>query len=540
MRKIYRNMKRLFIILSLIFILANISTISATEIDDNVLTFDENQLELTDGNQIVVTPNQDLKQIIYDCAVNDVILLKPGTYKVHDINLTKNITFQGNGNARDITIDGEKKGTIFHVESPAVYATFNNITFINGLTDSFGGAISMVTGNVFVDSCNFINNTALSDTNAGAIANFGTLENKGYLFVNNSFFMNNHADQDGGAVATTYANSDIYNSVFINNSARRDGGAFRVSVEGYANVQDCIFMFNYAKEWGGAYYSWVGGSNIERCIFLNNTAGTNGGAIMVSGNLNLTDSIIVNNTGKRTGGSFYIQEPMNDNPAVIKVKNNLITNNTSRLGKEIFVKWRNSKLLYTYFDGNDWGDEDPNDSSLIDPNNNIRTKYREISSTIKSNLLDELDMSLMDKYDDLIHPKLPNSEDDNQNQNTEEDVNNDVPDENLIPINSNNKSDVILDNNTITDIVQTIENITQTITNASQTIANTSQTLQDMLIEDSAVGDLTSAGENKNAYELNEKDSVAKQAYPHIEYFIALAIIIFLALLIGYREKNKE
>ena len=113
-------------------------------------------------------------------------------------------------------------------------------------------------------------------------------------------------------------------------------------------------MFNYAKEWGGAYYSWAGGSNIERCIFLNNTAGTNGGAIMVSGNLNLTDSIIVNNTGKRTGGSFYIQEPMNDNPAVIKVKNNLITNNTSRLGKEIFVKWRNSKLLYTYFDGNDW------------------------------------------------------------------------------------------------------------------------------------------------------------------------------------------
>ena len=114
---------------------------------------------------------------------------------VHDINLTKNITFQGNGNARDITIDGEKKGTIFHVESPTVYSRFNNITFINGLTDSFGGAISMVTGNVFVDSCNFINNTALGDTNAGAIANFGTLENKGYLFVNNSFFMNNHADK---------------------------------------------------------------------------------------------------------------------------------------------------------------------------------------------------------------------------------------------------------------------------------------------------------------------------------------------------------
>ncbi len=149
-------------------------------------------------------------------------------------------------------------------------------------------------------------------------------------------------------------------------------------------------------------------------------------------------------------------------------------------------------------------------------------------------------MGLMDKYDDLIHPKVPNSQDDNQNQNIEEDVNNDVPDENLIPISSNNQSDVIIDNNTITDIVQTIENITQTITNASQTIANSSQTLQDMLIEDSAVGDLTSVGQNKDTYELNKKDSVAKQAYPHIEYFIALAIIVFLALVIGYREKNKE
>lgn len=85
-------------------------------------------------------------------------------------------------------------------------------------------------------------------TNAGAISNYGDEKHKSYLFVNNSLFLGNHADHDGGVVTTCYANSDIYNSVFINNSAHRDGGAIRVSVYGYGNVEDCIFIYNHADE----------------------------------------------------------------------------------------------------------------------------------------------------------------------------------------------------------------------------------------------------------------------------------------------------
>ncbi|WP_405303899.1 hypothetical protein [Methanobrevibacter sp.] len=500
--------------------MVNISAISANELDGNILT-SNNQLEPSNGNQITVTPEQDLKQVITDADVNDVIILEPGTYTVHNVNITKNITLQGNGNPRDIIIDGEKKSLIFLVESQSVHARFNNITFINGVTKDYGGAISMYSGNVYLDNCHFINNTALKSA-GGAIANFGIdngnnygvpLKDRkpntyAYLFVNNSVFINNHADHDGGAITTDFANTDIYNTLFINNSAGRDGGAVRINREGHGNVQDCIFMFNSAKEWGGAYYSWVGASVIERCVFANNTAGTNGGAIMASANITIVDSIIVNNTGQKTGGALYIQQPMNKENAGFILKNNLITNNNSPLGKEIYVKWKETKLLFPYFNDNDWGDEDPNDPSIIDPDGVIISKRRPVSSTVESNLLNEMDMSLLKKYDDIIRNNF------NINHNGEKEViDGDTSNQNLIPISSNNQT-------------------------ASNAISNSSS--QQFTSSDVVMGNSTTVGTYKNAYELNEKNSVVKEASAHIEYFLALSVIVFLALIIGYRTKSEE
>jgi hypothetical protein len=245
------------IILGIIFlILLSIASISAAENNTSIINNHESEtihinqqndsLEIDSTNDKLSDLSTDLMNKITSANNGAEITLNPGTYRVHKIELKKDITFQGNGKPEDIIIDGEKKSTIFFIRNPDVHVTFKNITFINGLTDNFGGAISMETGNVYVDNCIFINNTALENTNAGAISNYGTNEYKGYLLVNNSLFINNHADHDGGAITTCYANSDIYNSVFINNSAHRDGGAIRVSVFGYGNVQDCIFMFNHA------------------------------------------------------------------------------------------------------------------------------------------------------------------------------------------------------------------------------------------------------------------------------------------------------
>lgn len=563
-----------FSLLIIFFVFISMNFVAANDSIDQNLTECNAPVEDVNDSFISISADvnlkdesSDLESQIRNSENGDEILIEPGTYKIHNIQITKNITLQGNGNPREVIIDGERKSSIFLIRSPDVYVTFKNITFINGLTHNFGGAISMETGNVYVEDCIFINNTALSDTNAGAISNYGTKKNKAYLFVNNTIFINNHADHDGGAVTTCYANSDMYNCVFINNSAHRDGGAIRVSLFGYGNVQDCIFMFNHADEWGGAYYSWSGESNIERCIFMNNTGGTNGGAVMVSGNINLEDSIITNNIGGETGGSFYIQQPMYDTKTVINVHNNLITNNTSPYGKEVFIKWEDSYNLYTQFNDNDWGDENPNDSSVIDPDN--VTPRSKVSSTVKSNLFNKLNVDLLSNYEDLIKNYFPdNSLNDLKNQFNREDTSTNRTDseinengqnsgENVNDTNGNSAEDTEQNSNAYTSkqntATQNINNKntpTQSLnsqnsnTTSSDNILASNSTISNILdniqpTEDFIAGN-SSVGEDKKAYEINKTKSVAKQTNIDVKYFAIAIVAAFILLAIGYKRNLKE
>ena len=508
--------KYLSLILIISLILIGITSVNAA--DDANQTLNMEEIEVDDSTDVLSTPNTDLESRISNAKNGEKILIEPGTYKIHNVMISKNITLQGKGNPDDIIIDGEKKSSIFLIRSPDVYVTFKNITFINGLTDNFGGAISIETGHVTVDNCIFINNTALENTNAGGISNYGTKEDRGYLMLTNSLFLNNHADHDGGAVTTCYADSYIYNCVFINNSARRDGGAIRVSISGYGHVEDCIFMFNHADEWGGAYYSWSGESDIRRCIFMNNTAGTNGGAVMVSGNINLQDSIIVNNDGGEVGGSFYIQQPMYNKKTVINVHDNIITNNTSPLGKEIFISWKNTENLYTQFDNNDWGDEDPNNSSIIDPKN--VTSRSKVSKTIKSNLFERLNVNLLDKYQNYLKDFFP---DDSLNdlkkqfKNPEPSQKPGIPSSNII-------DDVLSVNNT------------NTVTIPSQTAKQTAN-----VNNIKTVGNSSSVGSyDKSAYELDEKPSASKETNLDLKYVIIFSVLALLLLIFGYKIYKKE
>ena len=522
--------KTIALLICIFLILLSITSISAQ--DNNIENVDESDMLQSDGNayleistdaNALTDASSDLETRINNANNGDEILIEPGTYKIHNVKITKNITLQGNGDARDIIIDGEKKSGIFLIRNPNVKVTFKNITFINGLTQKFGGAISIEASTVVVDNCIFINNTALNNTNGGAISNYGTdKKNKGHLLVNNSLFVNNHADHDGGAIATHYAESRIYNSVFINNSAHRDGGAIRVSVFAYGDVQDCIFMFNHADEWGGAYYSWSGESNIERCIFMNNTGDTHGGAVMVSGNINLQDSIITNNQGGEYGGSFYIQQPMYDTKTVINIHNNIITNNTSPNGKEIFIKWDDAYNLYTQFDNNDWGDENPNDPSVIDPKK--VTPRSRVSKTIKSNLFEKLNVDLLSKYEDLLKDFFPNdSLETLKEQFKTPETNNskpasDIPEKSYLPnqIKSNENTD-------------------------SKNNMNNNTELEFTSSGNLILGNSTSYGEGDKAYELNVTGgSAVKQANLDIKDLIAVIAIVFVLLVIGYKRNKIE
>jgi predicted outer membrane repeat protein len=536
-----------------------IPSISAENIDDDILNEDLNSdlgldlgseevdiisdsniasADLADENSNSNSDDssQELISRIENANNGDTILIEPGTYKVHGINITKNISLQGNGDPRDIIIDGERLSTIFFIQDIGITAKFNNLTLINGKTDNFGGGICIETGNAYVDNCIFINNTALNVTNGGAISNYGNDTDRSYLFVNNSLFIGNHADHDGGAVTTCYASSDIYNSVFINNSAHRDGGAIRVSVFGYGNVQDCIFMYNHADEWAGAYYSWAGNSSIDRCIFINNTAGTNGGAVMVSGSLNLTNSIIVNNTADETGGSFYIQQPMFNATTVINVNNNIITNNSSPLGQEVFVKWPDAKYLFPKFNDNDWGSEDPTDSSVLDPNN-VSNRIKPTSTKNKMGLFDLLDFSLLNRYSDVLQDYYGRDYDEHFERFNSNDDGLKFDDNKTGADNSNGKSDDG-GSSSLIDSLNKQSNAASgnSLNNQSKTANSNSAGVKSDDVNSTYVSENSN---NRKMVELFEDDPISQKSFD-IRYALVLAIVLLIFAFGLLRKRDRS
>ena len=122
---------------------------------DNIIGEMELDSVSSTSTDLLEDASSNLENKINNAKDNEKILIEPGTYKIHNIQINKNITLQGHGNPRDIIIDGEKKSSIFLIKNPNVHVTFKNITFINGLTYDFGGAISIDTGNAYVDNCIF-------------------------------------------------------------------------------------------------------------------------------------------------------------------------------------------------------------------------------------------------------------------------------------------------------------------------------------------------------------------------------------------------
>ena len=88
-------------------ILTSINCVNAFE-NNNTVTNDDNILETT-NNEKLKDSSTDLADKIINANAGDKIIIEPGTYKLHNIEITKNLTLQGNGNPSDIIIDGENK-----------------------------------------------------------------------------------------------------------------------------------------------------------------------------------------------------------------------------------------------------------------------------------------------------------------------------------------------------------------------------------------------------------------------------------------------
>ncbi len=514
--------KKLSLLLILLIVLLSISSCSASDMEldshdgsGSDILLDDDSSSLDDDSDLneEINPSDALVNQINDANDGDTIIVQPGNYTINGLLINKNLTISGNGSPDSIVIDGEFKNPIITIENENATLYFSNLTFINAI-GQFGGAISINPGNVYVDNCVFINNTA--EENGAAICCGGIDDYYhpiiSHLFVNNSIFIGNSVGHDGGAISNYYGTSEVYNSVFINNTAERDGGAFRISVGSFANIVNCSFISNHADEWGGAYYSWAGGSNITNCTFVDNDAGTYGGAVMISGSINITGSVIVNNSAEK-GGAFYITNPMfEDNTKFLmnmiiednEIHDNFVSDNTSDI---LYNTWKLSQWhLKVSLENNDWG--------VADPFNNLNWT--------------------LDPYGFLNNPstwKMPETNDDDSVNDSEDSTNNldESDDEAVI------ESDVPLDGANGSSLLNNTES------KGNDTLAKTLDTLDGSSYNQTSSNSTGVSMGSTDFYRMTEliKNESAAVKSVNIAYFIAL-IVIVSAFVIGLSRRRKR
>ncbi|WP_407415880.1 right-handed parallel beta-helix repeat-containing protein [Methanobrevibacter sp.] len=188
-----------------------------------------------------------------------------------------------------------------------------NSTFKNNFAKARGGAL-YAEKDAIINTCVFESNKVDGmilgeDSFGGAIVCTGT------LYINNSTFKNNYADDYGGAIVgkDIYINFDqnpdqSFSSFFINNEVDDDiAGAIRA--KGILYIKNTVFSGNKAYVDGGAIYA-NDDVNVNHCLFESNEASgalsqCYGGAIRSKGDVYVESSTFKDNYAEDYGGAIY-------------------------------------------------------------------------------------------------------------------------------------------------------------------------------------------------------------------------------------------
>ena len=240
----------------------------------------------------------------------------------------------------------------------AIYSSIINCSFINCSATEYGGAIGTSQDYLNIENCKFINNTA---KRGGAIMVGGITHGldgdntQGHNdLLNNCYFYNNTATEEGGAVHITGDNNSAVNCYFDDNFAHGGNGSAIYVHGANASVHDSQF-YNHECEKGTVYIEG-NNANVTNSTFKNNTASKGGAGIYVNGDYSyLSQNTFDNNNASIHGGAIYSQ---GDHAVITNSKfynNNAIPNIADEeqgLGGAIFIRGNHNKISYSYFEGN--------------------------------------------------------------------------------------------------------------------------------------------------------------------------------------------
>ena len=235
---------------------------------------------------------------------------KGGAIRNNGTIALNNVTFINN-------VAGGSGGGIFNLGT----IDLHDAVFINNSAGNVGGAIYSKSIIGFYDSV-FINNYAGM---GGAVAVFGNASSNGCVFADNS------AGNIGGGAINVYllSNLDLNNAYFVNNSARDNGGA--IYNDGTIAFNDVSFVNNSARDNGGAIHT-IGMIALNDVSFVNNSAENDGGAIKALGMIALNDVSFVDNGAGESGGAIYTVN------SELDICNSIITSKESVKNGQIYAE----------------------------------------------------------------------------------------------------------------------------------------------------------------------------------------------------------
>ena len=174
-----------------------------------------------------------------------------------------------------------------------------------GIPVGMGGVVYTVDTSISLKNSTFIGNHAKAGgviaTSADSFTSISSSEPKVNLIIDDCYFENNRAND------TRYASGSIDLDNF-NYNREHNGGV----VHGTFNklyITDSEFYFNQAEDDGGVLLAKSADGKILDSIFMENTAGISGGALSISSNFVIMRSIISNNSA-RYGGAIEYTSPV--------------------------------------------------------------------------------------------------------------------------------------------------------------------------------------------------------------------------------------
>lgn len=348
-----------------LFLIVSIGAVSATEEISNETISTDNTIEmgdaaLNDRSAVLQSTeynkygesetNNTFTDLAKDISASGEVLEIEKDYKFNNADIRKPIgivkdNFVINGNNH--ILDGNGQVSIFTVIGKNI--TINNLKFVNGYSDGYGGAIIAEKGSLTLNNVTFINNTA--KLFGGAM----TIVENAIVNISNCNFIDGYSDRgsalylETGTLNVEYSN---FTSKYFSHWGSISTNEMDITV---LSIDNCIFD-NVFSKYSPAVFAQVCYVTINNTKFYNLKANESAGAVGIRAPKQaiIENCLFANTTSTKNAGAVFVDvegegtEPITE-PIEITIRNSTFNNISSGFGGAFVQLTGNSTLKDSSF-----------------------------------------------------------------------------------------------------------------------------------------------------------------------------------------------